>query len=135
MTLPQYNMGYNFSLVYPIATIGSILPFRHFLGITGRPPFCNDSINYTHKLCTIAYPYMPCSHPHCSGHDSGLNTLRTWSTSALPGPLLRQTLGSVTALCILLLLTMYHWHLYWCHALGYFLYGEIKIHFSTHLEG
>ena len=26
VTLPQYNMGDNFSLVYPIATIGSILP-------------------------------------------------------------------------------------------------------------
>ena len=82
MTLPQYNMGYNFPLVYPIAIIGSVLPSGISLVLL-EDPLCNDSIHYTYKLCTITYPYMQCSHPHCSDHDSGLNTFRVWSTSCI----------------------------------------------------
>ena len=43
VTLPQYNMGYNFPLVYPIATIGSVLPS----GTYWKTPFCNDPYTLT----------------------------------------------------------------------------------------
>ena len=80
VTLPQYNMGYNFPPGLSHSHYRLCFAFRHILGITGNP-FCNDPIHYNHKLCTITYPHMQCSHPQCSDHVSGLNTLRAWSTS------------------------------------------------------
>ena len=80
VTLPQYNMGYNFPPGLSHSHYRLCFAFRHIVGITGRP-LCNDPLHYTHKLCTITYPYMQCSHPQCSDHVSGLNTLRAWSTS------------------------------------------------------
>ena len=43
-------------------------------------------------------PIYACSHPQCSDHVSGLNTLRLGPCLTALGPLLKQTLGSLTAL-------------------------------------
>ena len=73
-------MGYNFPPGLSHSHYRLCLALRHILGITGRP-LCNDPIQYTHKLCTITYMDVQCSHPLCWDHISWPNTLRAWSTS------------------------------------------------------
>ena len=81
MTWLQYIMGYNFLPDISHSHYGLCSALRYILSITGRTPFCSEPIHYTHKLHKITYPYMQSSHPQCSDHVSGINTLRAWSTS------------------------------------------------------
>ena len=95
--MPRYEWDHNFLSDLSHSHYRFCLAFRHILGITGRP-LCNDPIHYTHKLCTITYPDMQCSHPQCLDHVSGPIPWGLGPPLVVLGPPSRQTLGWITAL-------------------------------------